>query len=183
METALITGNRVSSSGIMRPVAVATPSISMAEVAGIYARESSYLERYVQLGVASGRVVHVSFPETPDENAESEYPLLDRIEDYLGGTVADDFDDVKVGLTVDTEYRAVLDTVRMIPYGEQLSVEQVAQQAAIAPEETDKQRVVREALAENPVPLIIPDHRVQDGPSAAPPAVEQRLRALEGLVG
>ncbi|MFB6185175.1 MAG: methylated-DNA--[protein]-cysteine S-methyltransferase, partial [Haloarculaceae archaeon] len=26
-----------------------------------------------------------------------------------------------------------------------------------------------------------PDHRVRDGPSAAPPAVEQKLRAVEGL--
>ncbi|PSP51631.1 cysteine methyltransferase, partial [Halobacteriales archaeon QH_3_68_24] len=27
----------------------------------------------------------------------------------------------------------------------------------------------------------IPDHRVRDAPSSAPPAVEQRLRSLEGL--
>jgi methylated-DNA-[protein]-cysteine S-methyltransferase len=41
--------------------------------------------------------------------------------------------------------------------------------------------VVREALAENPVPVIVPDHRVRDGPSALPPAVEQKLRSLEDL--
>jgi methylated-DNA-[protein]-cysteine S-methyltransferase len=40
---------------------------------------------------------------------------------------------------------------------------------------------VREALAANPVPLLIPDHRVRDGPSGAPPPVEQKLRAVEGL--
>jgi methylated-DNA-[protein]-cysteine S-methyltransferase len=30
-------------------------------------------------------------------------------------------------------------------------------------------------------PIIITDHRVRDGPSAAPPAVEKRLRSVEGL--
>jgi len=40
---------------------------------------------------------------------------------------------------------------------------------------------VRDALADNPVPLLIPDHRVRDGPSAPPLAVQQTLRAIEGL--
>ena len=50
-----------------------------------------------------------------------------------------------------------------------------------APGEQEDQQQVREALAANPVPLLIPDHRVRDGPSGAPPEVEQRLRSLEGL--
>jgi methylated-DNA-[protein]-cysteine S-methyltransferase len=41
--------------------------------------------------------------------------------------------------------------------------------------------LVRTALDENPAPLLIPDHRVRDGPSAAPAPVEQKLRSLEGL--
>ena len=76
------------------------------DMAGIFARESAYLGRYVQVGVASGRVISVSFPEAPDPDA---------------------------------------------------------------PENHD------------PAPLLIADHRVRDGPSAAPPEIEQRLRSLEGL--
>ena len=37
--------------------------------AGIYARESASLDRYVQVGVAGGRVLSVDFPEAPDDDA------------------------------------------------------------------------------------------------------------------
>jgi len=40
--------------------------------AGIHARRSPYLERHVQLGTASGRVLSVSFPETPEEDADAD---------------------------------------------------------------------------------------------------------------
>lgn len=156
----------------------------MDELTGIHARAYAYLDRYVQLGIASGTVVHVSFPETPDDDAAADHPLLDRIGEYLTGTTEDDFDDVDVGLTVPTEQRAVLEAVRDIPYGRELTVEQLAQRVpGIDAQDSDDRRAVREALAANPVPVFIPDHRVSDGPSAAPPAVEQRLRSLEGLVG
>jgi len=82
----------------------------MDETAGIYARKSAYLDRYVQMGVASGRVVSVSFPEVPDEEAdENDHALLDRIDAYLEGN-ADDFADVEVGITAPTDQRAVLET-------------------------------------------------------------------------
>ncbi|MFB6124686.1 MAG: MGMT family protein [Halanaeroarchaeum sp.] len=147
--------------------------------AGIYARESSYLGCYVQIGVAGDRVISVSFPETPDADAETDHPLLDRIDAYLEG-VADDFADVEIGLTVPTDQRAVLETVREIPYGEQATVDDVVRRTATLTED-GADEVVRSALAENPVPLLVPDHRVRNGPSAAPPEVEQRLRSLEGL--
>lgn len=148
--------------------------------AGIYARESGYLDRYVQVGIASGRVISVSFPAAPDEDAETELPLLDRIQAYLEGE-ADDFDDVDVAMTMPTDQRRVLDAVREVPYGEQVSVEKLASLTSQLDGDDDGHQLVRTALAENPAPLLIPDHRVRDGPSAAPPEVEQRLRALEGL--
>jgi len=153
----------------------------MDDVAGIYARESSYLDRHVQLGVASGRVLSVSFPDVPDEEATEDHDLLDRIVDYLGG-VEDDFDDVEVALTVPTAQRAVLERVRQIPYGDQITVETLARMTS-GVDHTDEADLdaVRTALDENPAPLLIPDHRVRDGPSAAPPSVEQKLRSLEGL--
>lgn len=148
---------------------------------GIYARESPYLERYVQFGVAGGRVLSVSFPETPDPGAETENPLLDRIEAYLEGS-KEDFEDVEVAMTMPTDRRDVLEALRGVPYGESITVETLVRMTSGLDHETeDDRRLVRTALLENPAPLFVPDHRVSDGPSAAPPAVEQRLRAIEGL--
>jgi methylated-DNA-[protein]-cysteine S-methyltransferase len=151
------------------------------EVAGIFARESLYLGRYVQLGIASGRVLSVSFPERPDEEAQPDHELLDRVEAYLGG-VEDDFDDVIVALTVPTDQRKVLERVRQIPYGDQIDVETLTRMTSgLDHTEEDDLNTVRTALDQNPTPLLIPDHRVRDGPSAAPPDVEQKLRSLAGL--
>lgn len=150
--------------------------------AGIYARESPYLDRYVQLGAASGRVLSVSFPETPEADAETEHPVLEQIFEYLDGLEEVDFEEVQVALTVPTDQRAVLEQVRGIPYGEQVRVEALARMTPdLDPDDEDDIILVRTALDENPAPLLIPDHRVRDGPSAAPPPVEQKLRSLEGL--
>ncbi len=150
--------------------------------AGIYARESAYLGRFVQLGVAGGRVLRVSFPERPEPEASGEHPLLDRLFTYLDGVEPVGFEDVTVALTLPTDRRTVLERVRTIPYGESAGVREVAATTAgLDPEDEDDLTLVRSALAENPAPILIADHRVRDGPSAAPPAVEQRLRSLEGL--
>lgn len=164
--------------------------------AGIYARHSPYLERYVQLGAASGRLLSVSFPEHPDEEAvvvgdetedgaeepASVHPVLDRVFEYLDGLDEVDFDDVQVALTVPTDQRAVLERLREIPYGEQVDVTALARMTPeLDPDDDDDVILIRTALDANPAPLVIPDHRVRDGPSAAPPPVEQKLRSLEGL--
>jgi len=150
------------------------------DTAGIYARESQYLGCFVQVGVASGKVIQVSFPGAVEDVA-SEHPVLDRIFAYLEG-VEDDFRDVEIGLTVPTDQRAVLEQTREIPYGEQRSVEALVRMTPdLDPEDEATLDLARSALAENPTPLLVPDHRVRDGPSAAPPMVEQRLRSLEGL--
>ena len=153
----------------------------MTETAGIYARESSFLDRCVEVGIASGRVVSVSFPGSLASEAEPDHDLLDRISEYLEG-VKDDFADIECALTVPTDQRAVLDAVRDVPYGSQVSVERLARRVSglDADGEDDRDRI-RTALDTNPVPLVIPDHRVRDAPSAAPPKIEQRLRSLEGL--
>lgn len=159
----------------------ATEAARMAEAAGIYARESAYLGRYVHIGVAGNRVISLSFPLDVGEGVKSEHPMLDRIERYLDGG-RDSFQDVELAMTISTDHRAVLDAVRQIPYGTQRSVEGVARITPdLSAEEEADLETVRAALVENPVPLIIPDHRVRNGPSAAPAEVEQRLRALEGL--
>ena len=118
---------------------------------------------------------------TPAENAAGEHELLDRVEAYLEG-VKDDFRDVAIGLTVPTDHRHVLERVREIPYGEQISVADLVRSVPTLDADDDADLdVARTALDENPFPLFVPDHRVRDGPSAAPAEVEQRLRSREGL--
>jgi len=151
----------------------------MSEDAGIYARESTYLDRYVQLGIAGSRVISVSFPKTPDE--ETDHDLLGPIESYLQGA-EDDFRDMTVALTVPTDQRAALEQLRNLRYGTQTTVEELTSMTAgLDADEEEDRTLVREALANNPAPLLIPDHRVRNGPSAAPAPVEQKLRSLEEL--
>ncbi|MFB6224487.1 MAG: MGMT family protein [Haloarcula sp.] len=163
-----------------RPVDVASMEAPTGD-AGIYACESSYLDRYVQFGEAGDRIISLSFPPQPEDDAGEDHALLDRIDEYLRGA-EDDFGDVTVGLTVPTDQRTVLEIVQQIPYGEDASVAQIARMTPdLADDDEEDLTQIREALAANPVPLLIPDHRVRDGPSAAPPPVEQKLRAVEGL--
>ncbi len=148
---------------------------------GIYAIESPYLERYVQIGLASGRVLKVSFPTAPDDAAANTHEILDRVEQYFEGA-KNTFDDIDVALTLPTDKRAVLLKLREVPFGTQISVKQLAAMTSgVDPDDEEAIDLVREALAANPAPIIIPDQRVRDGPSAAPPDVEQKLRTLEGL--
>lgn len=150
----------------------------MEPAAGIYARYSSYLDRVVQIGVVGNRLIAVSFPRDHPEEADSEHQILDSIERYLDG-IEESFADVELALTVGTETRAVLETVREIPYGHQRDVETIAK---MTPQiDVDATETVQQALRENPVPPVIPDHRVSDGPHAAPTGVVERFRALEGL--
>jgi methylated-DNA-[protein]-cysteine S-methyltransferase len=148
---------------------------------GIYAHESPYLERFVELGYASGKVISVSFPETAPDGAEDDHALLDRVFAYLEGS-REEFDDVEVALTLPTDQRAVLEAARNVPYGEDVGTAQLARMTpGLDGDDEADQRTVREALAANPAPLLVPDHRVRDAPSGAPPAVEQKLRRLEEL--
>ncbi|MFD1565635.1 methylated-DNA--[protein]-cysteine S-methyltransferase [Haloarchaeobius amylolyticus] len=150
--------------------------------AGIYARESPYLDRYVQVGAASGRVLSVSFPDVPDADAETDHPVLDQIFEYLDGLEPVSFDDVQVAMTMPTDQRAVLESVLEIPYGDQVTVDTLTRMTSgLDHEDDDDIILVRTALDENPTPILIPDHRVRDGPSAAPPDVEQKLRSIEDL--
>jgi len=145
---------------------------------GLYARRFPALDRAVELGVVGGKVVGVSFPDEPPADAAAEHPLLDRFEAYLGGE-ADDFADVDVGLTVPADQRRVLEAVRSIPYGRTLSIDRIARMAGLDDDAEDDLATVERALRENPVPLFVPDHRVE-GPGATPDAVARQFRRLEG---
>ena len=150
------------------------------EVVGVYARFYPFIDRFVEIGVRDGAVVHVSFTNAERDDASADHPILDRIDDYLTGTVEEDFSDVAMDFEVDPEHRAILEVVRSIPYGHSAGVDDVARDVAgMNPDDSGVRTTIRTALDANPVPLLIPDHRVRDGPSGAPPDVEQRLRAVE----
>lgn len=144
---------------------------------GIFARRIDALDSVVQVGVAADKVIRVSFPAEPVPDASEAHEVLDRIEAALAGD--DSLTDVPVGLTVTTDHRAVLDAVRQVPSGETATLEQVSRVANLDPEDPDDRELVRTALAENPVPLLMPDHRVEDVDGATPPAVAEGLRRLE----
>ncbi|MFC7073876.1 MGMT family protein [Halovenus rubra] len=153
----------------------------MDETAGIYALQSSFLDRFVQVGMAQGRVISVDFPSTPPDETNQNHELLDRIEEYLQGET-DDFDDVEVAMTMPTDHRKVLDAVTKIPYGENATVKQVRHMAVgLEGDDEEQTRTIREGLAANQVPIFIPTHRVRDGPGGMPPDIESKLRAVEGL--
>lgn len=146
---------------------------------GVFAVESTYLDRWVQVGIASGNVIRITFPTTPAENASS-HSILERLLAYLDGE-ADAFDDVQIALTVPTDHRQVYDTVRALPYRSDHTIEEiVARSPALTPGE-ESAELVRTALAANPIPIIIPDHRVADADGPMDDAVREKLRDLEGL--
>ncbi len=154
----------------------------MDEIAGIYGRTVEALDATVQLGVASGNLIQVSFPAQPDPSAEPDHHLLDRIEAYVAGESEADFRDVEIALTVPTDQRAVLQTLRRIGYGETTDPEALARMTPGVDAEADEAReTVRQALAGNPIPIVLPDHRVDGIEGATPPEIRRRLREIEGI--
>ena len=145
---------------------------------GVFAREFEPLGRAVEIGIASGSVISVSFPADADDAADGQHPLFDRLDAYLGGS-SDHFDDVEIALTVPTDHRQVLEATRNVPYGETVSLDRVVRMAGLDPDDDASRATARTALAENPIPLFVPDHRVRDAPCGAPAEVAQRLRAIE----
>jgi len=148
------------------------------ETAGVYARESAVLDRPVQIGVASGRLISLSFPDSVPPDAGDDHPLLDRVFDYLDGA-GGSFDDVEVALTLPTDRREVLASLRTVPHGRTVSAGKLASLSGLDPDEEADAGTVRAALRENPVPVVVPDHRVRDAPGATPEDVAETLRDLE----
>ena len=149
--------------------------------AGVYARESPLLGRAVEIGVAGGRVLSVSFPATVPDDAGPEFSILDRIFAYLDGE-RDEFTDVTLALTVPTVQRGVLEATRNVPYGESVTLDRVVGMTAeLDADEGDDLDTARTALANNPVPILVPDHRVRGVTGATPSDVAETLREIEGI--
>ena len=147
---------------------------------GVFAREFDQIERAVEVGFAGGRVISVSFPGEIPPDASDEHAILDRIDAYLRGE-PDEFTEVAIGLTVPTDRRAVLEALRTVPYGEEVSVSRLARLAALDANDPDDLTLVVQALNDNPIPVLLPDHRVQGGPYTTPEGVRDSLRRIEEL--
>ncbi|WP_284014549.1 MGMT family protein [Halobaculum litoreum] len=148
---------------------------------GVFGREYPAIDAAVELGTASGRLISVSFPDSVAADAAGDHDLLDRIAAYLAGA-EDDFADVPVAITVPTVQRDVLESVRTVPYGDPADLELVVRMTAGLDHEDEADlATAREALRANPIPIVVPDHRVRDAEGATPPAVAARLREIEGF--
>ncbi|WP_290819171.1 MGMT family protein [Halovivax sp.] len=155
----------------------------MEGITGIFAREIPDVG-VVQVGMASGRVVSVSFPAAADADADDGCSVLDRIEAYFtDGSVpdGDPLTDPPIALTLPTDLRAVLERLRSVPAGRSVGVDDLARMTPALDDDADGRETVRAALAENPVPLLVPDHRVRDADGATPSAVAARCRRIEGI--
>lgn len=150
------------------------------DVSGIYARESSVLDRVVQVGVVSGKLISVSFPDEIPDDAERDNAHLDAVLDAIDGADVD-LAEIPIGLTVPTDQRRVLEAVRNVPRGETIDLGLLVRMAGLDPEDDESKETARRALAANPIPVVIPDHRIRDGPSGAPDDVAEALRRAEGL--
>ena len=173
------------------------------DTSGVFARHFDAIGRAVEVGFAGGRVIAVSFPAETPADAETDHELLDRIGAHLRGEPvdevstgnaagggaesttrgADPFGDVQIGLTVPTDRRRVLDALRSLPAGESISVSRLARSAGYDDNDADDLDTVTRALHENPIPVLLPDHRVQGGPYATPGEVRDVLRRIEGCEG
>lgn len=148
---------------------------------GIFAREIDRLDAVVQIGVANGRVISLSVPGTPEPNTEPNHDVLDWIESYLAGEQTD-VTEIEIGLTVPTDQRRVLETVRQIPYGESIDRRRlVARSPGLDPASESDLDTASTALAENPIPLFVPTHRVRNGSRGTPELLAAALRRVEGL--
>ncbi|MDB2241661.1 MGMT family protein [Halorubrum ezzemoulense] len=154
--------------------------MSLSGTSGVFARQFDEIGRTVQIGFAGGRVISVSFPAEHPGDADGDHDLLDRIDAYLGGE-RDEFAEVALGLTVPTDRREALEALRSVPYGEEVSVSRLARLGGFDPDDPDDLEVVTGALADNPIPVLLPDHRVSGGPYATPSDVRSELRRVEGV--
>ena len=167
---------------------------------------STALVRYVTFDTEIGRFLvargdaglcHVAFRKGLDPEEELAHltrrPHVLAVEDRIGlSRVVDDVRRYLAGEKVSFDYsmdlggvtdfnRRVLETVREIPYGVLRSYQWVAKQIG-SPRAT---RPVGQALARNPLPIVIPCHRVVNsdgtlgGYSGGGPDMKRRLIGLE----
>jgi methylated-DNA-[protein]-cysteine S-methyltransferase len=121
----------------------------------------------------SGNTIHrVRFSTT---GIPGEIPV--PIRRFCAGENVDLSQFATVAINEDTVYGRIYEAVRGIPYGKTATYGEIARVVATSP------RVVGQAMARNPTPLVIPCHRVvaADGIGGFSPSIEikEALLAME----
>lgn len=120
----------------------------------------------------------------PGEPSNAVEAVINRIEDYAEGAAVE-FDDVQLDLDGQPEFhRKAYELLLQIRWGQTTSYGTLARQLG----DVSLSRAVGQAMGANPIPLIIPCHRVlastgKPGGFSAPGGAQSKLRmlALEGV--
>lgn len=122
----------------------------------LYARFSEDIGLYVSMVLRDDAVVSIRLSrEEPREEHGTDHPYLSRVIKHLH-TGEDDLKDIPVDIQASPFHRQVLDALRDIPPGEVMTYGEVAGKLG----HSRAARAVGSACARNPVPIIIPCHRV-----------------------
>jgi O-6-methylguanine DNA methyltransferase len=132
-----------------------SPGAAASEDLRLYSRFSKDIGLYVNMVLMDGRVASLSMARQRWLGAETEHPYLARIIEHLA-TGMDDLRDIPVDLKGSLFDREVLEMIRTIPPGEVITYGEVAMRLG----RPQAARAVGSACSRNPVPLIIPCHRV-----------------------
>jgi methylated-DNA-[protein]-cysteine S-methyltransferase len=126
--------------------------------------------------------VHVWWNETTVQRvrfAKTGIPgsVPDLIRRYCAGQVVNLTGLASSAILEDTVYSRIYRAVRQVPYGSTLTYGEVAARVGTSP------RVVGQAMARNPVPLVIPCHRIVAaegiGGFSSPVEIKEALLAME----
>jgi methylated-DNA-[protein]-cysteine S-methyltransferase len=124
------------------------------------------------------RRVPDSVPGTPPPEVAETVAAVDR---YFAGERVD-FSDVRLGLSGQGEfYERIYQALRRVGWGQTTTYGTLAKELGAGPQAA---RAIGEAMARNPVPLIVPCHRVlaaggELGGFSAPGGTDTKLRMLE----
>ena len=115
-------------------------------------------------------------PVTPENKIH--YEISQQICQYLTGKRW--YFDVAIGILISVEQKKILDIVQQIPYGQMMTYDQLADRLGNSKLKTK----TSSALLKNPLPLIIPCHRVIEsdddvGSYTWGRKIKQRLLTLE----
>ena len=149
-----------------------------------YSRFSSELGLYVDVALRGERIAGVQLLNSrPTGEIHAAHPLLTRVLDHLRNGEGD-FRDLPVDLAVSPFERKVLDELRRIPAGETRTYAEIARLVG----HPGASRAVGNACAHNPVPIVIPCHRVVPArggigsySAGRGPETKQRLLTQEGV--
>jgi methylated-DNA-[protein]-cysteine S-methyltransferase len=117
---------------------------------------SEYLGLYVVVEIEAGAVKSLLMTGKKPDVAPSGSPVIRSIEAYFKAGKRD-FSDLRLSLDGLTPFqRSVLDVISKIPPGKTMSYGEVAKKAG----KPGAARAVGNVMATNPIPLILPCHRV-----------------------